>query len=316
MSRRQPAVGSRDDGQGQEHHDGFQDQRASHHAAKALPRIRRRGLIGLIAHSGSRPNSVRAAPAVTTDPVMTMPLPEKPSPSCPASSTSAVAVSMASGRVDGHDDPLRPESLLGPHREALDVERARRTVVGHDDLIEDRFQRGQDAIDVLLGHHRDDADEEMEVELLGQRLRQCRCTCRVMGGIDENCWGAAHPFQSPWADGGGKTGPDGIDVELPFRPCAEERLDGGQRDDGVAGLMFAVQRQEDLGVHPAEALQFEQLAADRHLAAQHRELGVLASDRGVGCARPRPAPPPSPRAPACRSPRRCRPAPDRPSGRR
>ena len=50
-------------------------------------------------------------------------------------------------------------------------------------------------------------------------------------------------------------------------------------------LVLTVQRQEDLGVHPAEALQFEQLPADRDLAAQHRELGVLAGDGGVGAHR-------------------------------
>src|SRR4051794_23012027 len=97
--RRQPAVGRRDDGQREQHHDGFQDQCARHHPTEALPRVRPGRPVWLIAHSGSRPKSVRAAPAVTTDPVMTTPLPEKPSPPWPASSTSAVAVSMASGRL-------------------------------------------------------------------------------------------------------------------------------------------------------------------------------------------------------------------------
>ena len=84
------------------------------------------------------------------------------------------------------------------------------------------------------------------------------------------------------------------------RARAEERLDGGQRDHRVVRLMLAVQRQEHVGVHAAEALQFEQLAADRDLPAQHRELGVLARHRGVGAHRLRPAAPPSPRAPAGR----------------
>jgi hypothetical protein len=103
-----------------------------------------------------------------------------------------------------------------------------------------------------------------------------------VGGVDENRWGAAHAFQPPRAGGGGEPGPHRIDVELSLRAGAEERLDRGQRDRGVVGLMFAVQRQEDLGIHPAKALQFEHLAADGHLAAQHREFGILAGHRGVG----------------------------------
>ena len=49
--------------------------------------------------------------------------------------------------------------------------------------------------------------------------------------------------------------------------------------------MLAVQRQEDLGVRAAEALQLEHLTADGDLTAQHRELGVLAGHRGVGADR-------------------------------
>ena len=93
-----------------------------------------------------------------------------------------------------------------------------------------------------------------------------------MGGVNENRWSAAHPLKPTGTDSGGEPCAYGVDVELPVRSCAEERLDSGQRDDGVVGLMFAVQRQEDLGVHAAEALQFEHLAADRRLAAQHGEL--------------------------------------------
>ena len=107
-ARPQAAVGDRDHRQCQQHHDGFQDQGARHHGTEALPRVgcrfpgrfavprervgvppacggmppALRGLRGvgfgcvLVGHSGSLPNRVRAAPAVTTDPVITMPLPE------------------------------------------------------------------------------------------------------------------------------------------------------------------------------------------------------------------------------------------------
>ena len=81
---------------------------------------------------------------------------------------------------------------------------------------------------------------------------------------------------------GGETGPHGVDVELTLRTGAEERLDRRQRHGRVVRLMFAVQRQEDVGVHPAEALQLQHLSADRDLTAQHRELRILAGDRGVG----------------------------------
>ncbi|SHW43243.1 Uncharacterised protein [Mycobacteroides abscessus subsp. abscessus] len=46
--------------------------------------------------------------------------------------------------------------------------------------------------------------------------------------------------------------------------------------------MLTVQRQEDLRVHPAQTLQFQELAADRHLPGQHRELRTLACDGRVG----------------------------------
>ncbi len=49
--------------------------------------------------------------------------------------------------------------------------------------------------------------------------------------------------------------------------------------------MLTVQRQEDLGIHPAQALQLQHLAADGDLPGQHRELGVLAGHRRVGAHR-------------------------------
>ena len=46
--------------------------------------------------------------------------------------------------------------------------------------------------------------------------------------------------------------------------------------------MLAVQGQEDLCVHPAEALQFEDLSTDGGLAAEHRELRTFPRHCGVG----------------------------------
>ena len=71
---------------------------------------------------------------------------------------------------------------------------------------------------------------------------------------------------------------DHLDVELPVRARAEERLDRGERHRRVLRLVRAVQRQEDLVVHAAEALQGEHLPADRDRPAQHAELAALAGD--------------------------------------
>ena len=49
---------------------------------------------------------------------------------------------------------------------------------------------------------------------------------------------------------------------------AEERLDRGQRQRRVLGLVGAVQRQEDLVVDAAESLEGEHLAADRDAAGR------------------------------------------------
>ena len=106
-----------------------------------------------------------------------------------------------------------------------------------------------------------------------------------MRGVQEHRRRTAHPLESTGCGDRGESGPDGVDVELALRTGAEERLHRGQRDRGVVGLVFAVQRQEHLRVHPAEPLQFEQLAADGGLSTQHRELRVLAGHRRVGAHR-------------------------------
>ena len=103
-----------------------------------------------------------------------------------------------------------------------------------------------------------------------------------MCGVNENRWRGAHPLQPAGAGRGGEAGPDGVDVELALRTRPEEGFHGGQCDRRVVGLMLTVQWQEDLGVHPAEALQLDHLAADGDLTAEHRELGVLPGDGGVG----------------------------------
>ena len=77
-----------------------------------------------------------------------------------------------------------------------------------------------------------------------------------------------------------------VDVQCAARASgAEERLDRGQRERCVLGLVRAVQRQEDLVVDAAQALQREQLAADGETPVEDAELQSLAGDRPP---RPRP----------------------------
>ena len=106
-----------------------------------------------------------------------------------------------------------------------------------------------------------------------------------MRGVDENRWGTAQPLQPAGTGDSGETCPHRVDIQLPLRARAEERLDRGQRHHRVVRLMFAVQRQEDLAIRPAEALQFEQLSSDGGLPAEHGEFRILAGYRGVGAHR-------------------------------
>ena len=71
---------------------------------------------------------------------------------------------------------------------------------------------------------------------------------------------------------------DGGDVEPPRGPGAEEGLDGGEREGRVGRLVLAEQRQVDVVVLAAEALQAQLLAADGDLAAEHAELQPGARD--------------------------------------
>ena len=135
-----------------------------------------------------------------------------------------------------------------------------------DELVEGGLERREDAVDVLVRHHRDDAHQEAEVELLGEGLGERLRAGGVVRRVDENRWCTPHSFQSTRVHDGREAGPDRVDVQLPIGPGAEERLDGGECDRGVVRLVFTVQRQEDLRVHPAQSLQFEQLATDGDLS--------------------------------------------------
>ena len=66
----------------------------------------------------------------------------------------------------------------------------------------------------------------------------------------------------------------------------EERLDSSERAGRVVRHVGAVQRQEDLVVGAAHALQRQHLPADRDVPGEHAELQSLPSDRGLLLDRP------------------------------
>ena len=97
----------------------------------------------------------------------------------------------------------------------------------------------------------------------------------------------AHPLQPARRADGGERRAHHLDVHRPGgRPGAEERLDRGQRGDRVLRLVRAEQRQEDLLVLPAQALQPQLLAADGDPPLEHAELGALPGDDGLHLDRP------------------------------
>ena len=86
---------------------------------------------------------------------------------------------------------------------------------------------------------------------------------------------------------GGERGAHGLLLDRAGgRTRAEERLDGRQRGDGVLRLVGPEQRQEDLLVLPAQALQAHLLAADGDPPLQHAELGALPRDDRLDLDRP------------------------------
>ena len=102
---------------------------------------------------------------------------------------------------------------------------------------------------------------------------------RVVRGVEQHRRRGAHALEPPGRADGGERGPHGLLLDRPGRRAgAEERLDGGQRGDRVLRLVGAEQRQEDLLVLAAQALQPHLLAADGDPPLEHAELGALAGD--------------------------------------
>ena len=119
-----------------------------------------------------------ASPAVTTEPVTsTADEPGSPRPAASASSASETARSMASSSRSRDVHPVLAEDVAGQLGQLVDGHRAGRGVRGHHDLGEDRLELVEQAGHVLVLGDGDDADDPVEVERLGQRLRRSR-PCR------------------------------------------------------------------------------------------------------------------------------------------
>ena len=160
--RRQPAADGADHRYRQQHHDGLQDQRPGHHAAEALPRVGRaarlraagRRRVGLLGHSGSRPNRVRAAPAVTTEPVITIPVPENAShPRPPRPPRPGRWRSRWRRAGSRRSSPGRARTARCAASASDSTSSARGDPLWVTTTVEHRLQRGEDAVDVLVGHH-------------------------------------------------------------------------------------------------------------------------------------------------------------------
>ena len=191
---------------------------------------------------------------------MTIPAPENPS------DVGRGVLDQCGGDLDGVGQrlgahhPVRPEDLLRAHRQCVDLECAGRAVVRHDDLIERRLQRGEDAGDVLVPHHRQHPDEEPEVELLCQRAGECGGAGGIVGGVDEHRRCAAHPLEPARAGRRGESGPHRVDVELPVgrrrrrtlrpRPAPRRRC-GPDARHAVAGRCRGTPRRGPAAAAPA-----------------------------------------------------------------
>ena len=64
-------------------------------------------------------------------------------------------------------------------------------------------------------------------------------------------------------------------------PAAEERLDRGDRDGGVLGLVAPEQRQREVAVLAREARDRDELAADGDPRVEHREGVALDGERAA-----------------------------------
>ena len=221
-----------------------------------------------VAHRRSR---CRASATVTTDPVTRMPTPL----SAPSTSASA--------RGDGEFDrvrhlrayvhPILAEDLDGVGE--LGGHRPRRRVPGHHDLVEDRFEQFEYALDVLVGQ-----DDTMPtsvpklnsscsaVTVAAMPCGLCAASSRIVGELRMR---SSRPGE--WRRRTRRGSPRCRAAADPRRRGTPRPRRGPRR---VLRLVRAVQWNEDLVVVAVEALNREHLAADRERPRDEPEVDALA----------------------------------------
>ena len=169
------------------------------------------------------------------------------------------------------------------------------TVAGHHDLAEHRLERRQHRRDVLVGHHPEHPDQEVEVELGGQPSASAAAPAGLWAA-SMNTVARYASAPTALAGGGGEACAHRVDVELALGPAPKNASTAASASAGVLRLVLAVQRQEHVGVHAAEAPAVPAAGRRRPPAGQHRELPSLPAPPRRRPAPPGPAAPPSPRA--------------------
>ena len=135
--------------------------------------------------------------------------------------------------------------------------------MGDDHLAQVRLQRGEDSLGVFIGKDGDHADKPREVEITVKRCAERLGPVGIMGGIDKRRGRGAHALKAAGRNRLRKTGAHRGNIQrMPGRGTEEgfHRCKGNGR---ILGLMLAVQWQENILVHAAEALDIDLLATDR-----------------------------------------------------
>ena len=130
---------------------------------------------------------------------------------------------------------------------------------------------------ILVGEDRDEPDQLGEGEGVAERGPERTHTGRVVRGVDEHGRRPADDLQPTRRGHVGEPLPHDVEVE-PLLAATEERLHRDQRGRGVAGLVLAVQRQEDVRVVAGEPAQRQLLPAERDLARGDAEVVALEHD--------------------------------------
>ena len=130
------------------------------------------------------PRSVRASPAVMTEPVTSTPPPPSPMPSPRPSSARVTARSIASSSRRSTTTRSGPKipAAMSPSVSAD----SSRVEFCADDRLQDGLEGIEQSLDVLVRHHSDDADQRREGKRLLHGSRRCLRTVRVVRSIQHD----------------------------------------------------------------------------------------------------------------------------------